>query len=263
MVSFAKEFVTDAVARRLMGAAYDDALIKEARNAYAQTKRKAFYLLEDAGLSRPLISKLCQVRPQHVHNELNNRKPGQSAADGRSVVARVQQPTTRPPSGGHRANTEPTSRSPSLCGEGRRLFLISCVKTKRTATAAAKDLYISDWFRKARACVEGVDGEWRILSAEYGAVHPNDEIRPYEKTLNTMPVAERRAWAQRVLNAIDSSLLDIDTVVFLAGKRYREFLEPALHKRGVDVDVPMRDLSQGRQLAWLGACIEATRGSHD
>ena len=214
-------------------------------------------------MSRPLIYKLCQVRPQHVHNELNNRKPGQSAADGRSVVARVQQPTTRPPSGGRRGSAELSTRSPSLSGEGRRLFLVSCVKTKRTATAAAKDLYISDWFRKARACVEGVGGEWRILSAEYGAVHPNDEIRPYEKTLKTMPVAERRAWARRVLKAVDSSLPGVDTVVFLAGEPYREFLEPALLARGVDVDVPMRGLSQGRQLAWLGACIGATRGSHD
>ena len=125
------------------------------------------------------------------------------------------------------------------------------MKTKRPATAAAKDLYASDWFRKARACVEGVDGEWRTLSAKYGAVHPNDEIPPYEMTLKTMPVVERRAWAGRVLNAIDSSLPGVDTVVFLAGKPYREFLEPALPARGVEVDVPMRGLSQGRQrVAW-------------
>ena len=37
--------------------------------------------------------------------------------------------------------------------------------------------------------------QWRILSAQYGLVHPEEEIQPYEKTLNTMRVKERRASA--------------------------------------------------------------------
>ena len=72
----------------------------------------------------------------------------------------------------------------SLDGPGRRLFLVSCVKTKLPRRAAAKDLYISDWFRKARACVESTGCPWAILSAEYGLLHPDEVIRPYEKTLN-------------------------------------------------------------------------------
>lgn len=59
---------------------------------------------------------------------------------------------------------------------------------------AAKDLYISDWFVKARAYVEQAGDEWFILSAEYGLVSPETVIAPYERTLNTMGIAERRAW---------------------------------------------------------------------
>ena len=70
-----------------------------------------------------------------------------------------------------------------------------------------------------------------------------------------MPIAERRAWARDVLEAMDPCLVGVDTVVFLAGARYREFLEPALRERGVAVSVPMSGLSQGRQLAWLNACL--------
>ena len=140
-------------------------------------------------------------------------------------------------------------------GVGRRLFLVSCVKTKLPTPASAKNLYISDWFCKARACVESTGCRWRILSAQYGLVHPDEEIRPYEETLNTMPIAERRAWARDVLEAMDPCLVGVDTVVFLAGARYREFLEPALRERGVAVSVPMSGLSQGRQLAWLNACL--------
>jgi hypothetical protein len=42
-----------------------------------------------------------------------------------------------------------------------------------------------------------------------------------------------------------------DRVVILAGIAYREFLEPSLRSRGYVVEVPMRGLGIGRQLAWL------------
>ena len=140
-------------------------------------------------------------------------------------------------------------------GDGHRLFLVSCVNTKRQTHAPAKDLYISAWFRKVRACVERTGCPWGILSAEYGLLHPDEEIQPYEMTLNAMPVAERRAWANEVLESMDPFLEGIDTVVLFAGERYREFLEPGLREWGVAVSVPMLGLSQGRQLAWLDDCL--------
>ena len=63
-------------------------------------------------------------------------------------------------------------------GNGSRLFLISCVKTKGAMPASAMDLYTSNWFRKARACVETTGCPWRILSAQYGLVHPEQKIGP-------------------------------------------------------------------------------------
>ena len=140
-------------------------------------------------------------------------------------------------------------------GSGSRLFLVSCVKTKGEIPAPAMDLYTSNWFRKARACVEKTGCPWRILSAQYGLVPPEEKIRPYQKTLNTMRVDERRVWAKRVLAGLGPCLDGVDTVVFLAGQRYREFLEPALGERGLAVRVPMSGLRQGQQLAWLDACL--------
>ena len=131
------------------------------------------------------------------------------------------------------------------------IFLVSCVKTKGSAPAKAKDLYISSWFRKARAFVEETGAPWRILSAQYGLVHPEEVIAPYEKTLLRMGVAERREWACGVLAALCSRLDPVQTVIFLAGARYREFLENPLRARGVSVSVPMAGLSSGRQLSWL------------
>ncbi len=140
---------------------------------------------------------------------------------------------------------------------GKALYLVSCVKTKRTSSCRAKDFYVSDWFTKARAYAERQDCQWRILSAQYGLVHPETNVAPYEKTLNTMPAAERRAWARRVLAQLEPDLAGVCSVVFLAGQRYREHLEPALRARGLAVGAPMKGLSQGRQLQWLN---EALRG---
>ena len=170
---------------------------------------------------------------------------------GSPTAQAAPRPAKPPGPGGSRI--DPAGAGKLDAAGGRRLFLVSCVKIKLPRPAKAKDLYISDWFRKARACVEREDGAWRILSAKYGLVHPEEVIRPYEKTLITMRAAERRAWAGNVLAALAPCLADVDAVVFLAGARYREFLEPSLNGRGIRVDVPMRGLSQGRQLAWLGA----------
>jgi len=154
--------------------------------------------------------------------------------------------------GEHPGEDPPTSRPTPDRVTGTELYLVSCVKTKGPGRAPAKDLYTSAWFRKTRAYVEKKGRPWLILSAQYGLVHPERMIRPYEQTLKTMPVADRRAWAERVLAELGPSLIGVDAVVFLAGQAYREFLAPALRDRGLMVRVPMAGLSQGRQLSWLG-----------
>ncbi len=142
---------------------------------------------------------------------------------------------------------------PATPAPGHALYLVSCVKTKRNTPAPARDLYVSPWFLNARALVEMTGDPWRILSAEYGLLHPDEEVRPYERTLNAMSVTERRAWAQHVLAEIETCLDDIDAVVFFAGERYRELLVPSLCRRGLAVRVPMIGLRQGEQMQWLNA----------
>lgn len=92
-----------------------------------------------------------------------------------------------------RTSTPATLRSRSnICFTGS-LVLVSCVKNKLSNPAAARDLYTSDWFRKVRTLIEAQGASWFILSALHGLVHPDTVIEPYELTLNTMRVAERRA----------------------------------------------------------------------
>jgi len=131
------------------------------------------------------------------------------------------------------------------------LYLVSCVGMKRNLPARAKDLYVSPWFLKARQYVEARSQRWRILSAKHGVVEPDAMIEPYNETLNTMSVRDRKAWSERVLRELRELAAPGDTVVFLAGARYREFLIPALATDGVTVEVPMEGLRIGKQLQWL------------
>ncbi|ACB69111.1 conserved hypothetical protein (plasmid) [Burkholderia ambifaria MC40-6] len=134
------------------------------------------------------------------------------------------------------------------------LYLISCVAKKRDRAVPAKDLYVSEWFCKAREYVESRSGIWYILSAKLGLVAPDQVVEPYDQTLNRMPIAERRAWAHRVRNQMDEQLPSGPSeevrCIVLAGSRYREFLMEYLNGRFV-VEIPMEHLAIGKQLQWL------------
>ena len=133
----------------------------------------------------------------------------------------------------------------------KTVYLVSCVSRKRDHRLAAKDLYISDWFVKARAYVEQAGDEWFILSAEHGLVSPEAVIDPYERTLNTMRIADRRAWGSKVLKQLLLKLRGGDRVVILAGARYREFLVDGIWAKGLAVDIPLEGMRIGEQLRWL------------
>jgi hypothetical protein len=137
-------------------------------------------------------------------------------------------------------------------GESGTVYLISCVSEKRSAPTPAKDLYTSPWFKKARDYTERAGCPWFILSAEHGLISPNQVVAPYEKTLNTMRIAERRKWAERVSSQLKEVSPEMERAVFLAGQRYREFLVDHLRKRNISIEVPMQRLRIGEQLSWLG-----------
>lgn len=146
-----------------------------------------------------------------------------------------------------RAQSQP-KRSLDL---GGAIVLVSCVKSKLSHSAPARALYTSAWFRKVRDIVEASGAHWFVLSSRYGLVAPDVEIAPYDYTLNTLGVAERRDWATSVLDKLLPEMASETRVVMFAGYRYREFLVEPLRQRGIEVEVPMANLTRGEQLAWL------------
>lgn len=131
------------------------------------------------------------------------------------------------------------------------MYLVACGKQKRSEAAPAASLYRSDWFQKARAYVEARNCPWYILSAAHGLLHPAQIIEPYELSLSAMTAAERRAWGEKVGAQLDEALgRRPRTVIFLAGRLYRQPLSPWVGGRA---RVPMRGLGIGQQKAWLAA----------
>ena len=129
--------------------------------------------------------------------------------------------------------------------------LVACAAAKLTRAAPAEELYVSALFRKSRAYAERSADHWYILSAMHGLVRPEDVIAPYDLTLNQMGIAERRRWADRVNGQLNGVIRSGSTLLFLAGARYREGIEPVQRQRGVAITVPMEGMRIGEQLQWL------------
>jgi hypothetical protein len=66
----------------------------------------------------------------------------------------------------------------------KKIALVACVSKKASAPMPARDMYTSDWFRKASAYAARVTDDWYILSAKYGLIAPDTVIEPYDETLN-------------------------------------------------------------------------------
>jgi cytoplasmic iron level regulating protein YaaA (DUF328/UPF0246 family) len=132
-----------------------------------------------------------------------------------------------------------------------RVALVSCVKKKRPTSAPACELYDSALFRGMRRYAETHADRWFILSAAYGLLAPDAVVAPYERTLNRMKVDARRVWSERVLESLSHEVSTDDTLIVLAGARYREGLFPRLKEMGIAVQVPLEGLKLGQQLQWL------------
>ena len=131
----------------------------------------------------------------------------------------------------------------------KKIVLISCSSKKLLHAANAQNIYVSPLFRLNLEYAKKLRPDAiYILSAKYGLLDLNTVIEPYDITLNNMPSHQVQAWAREVLRQLrECSDLSKDHFVFLAGKRYRQFLAPNL----ASYEVPMQGLAIGKQLQIL------------
>lgn len=131
----------------------------------------------------------------------------------------------------------------------RKIILISCVSKKIDYKTKAKSLYMGPLFRyHLRYAYSLKPHKIFILSAKYGLIDLNEEIEPYNKTLNKMTKIERKHWSEKVLNQLNKKVdLKEDEIIFLAGNNYREYLIPFIK----NYKIPLKGLGIGKQLKYL------------
>jgi|GEM_PF-2206542 len=137
--------------------------------------------------------------------------------------------------------------------------VISCGQSKRELepgeTIDARLLYDSSIHtckdRFARQC----DGYY-IMSALHGLVAHDMQLRPYDKSLETMSENARLAWGRRVARELTPILEQggFDAVVFIGGRTYVEALEPRFDELPAAVLTPWQTddyvTGVGRGAAW-------------
>jgi hypothetical protein len=133
----------------------------------------------------------------------------------------------------------------------KTIYLVSCASEKQDFTCRADELYTSALFTKSVAYAKKHADLWFILSAKYGLVFPEQILNPYDVTLRKKGASERKLWAGRVFEELLPYLSAGDSVVFLAGKAYRQYLIDQIRRIGCRVEVPMEGLGIGKQLQWL------------
>ena len=131
----------------------------------------------------------------------------------------------------------------------QKIILISCVSQKLSQRAKAKNLYTSTLFKLNRKYAEKLNPDKIfVLSAKYGLLDMEQEIEPYEQTLNNMPIKEVKLWASHVVNQLKEigSLNEME-LTFLAGEKYRKFIIPHIS----NYTIPLQGLRIGEQLQKL------------
>lgn len=114
----------------------------------------------------------------------------------------------------------------------KKIALIGCCKKKLgkdnpSELYCASDIYMGNSFKKSKE--QGVEKfgceDYYILSAEYHLLDKNEKISYYDKTLSNMRAAEKREWAKKVLEELNSKFdLKNDEFYIFAGKNYYENL---------------------------------------
>ncbi len=130
-----------------------------------------------------------------------------------------------------------------------KIVLLSCASKKSDKKQKAQNLYISDYFKSNLNYAEKLNPDKIfVVSAKYGLLELDEEIGPYNLSLNNMSKQEREKWGKKVLLQLQEKTdLENDEFIFLCGEKYREFLISYIK----DYKIPLKGLGIGKQLKFL------------
>lgn len=86
-----------------------------------------------------------------------------------------------------------------------------------------------------------------ILSAKYGLLELDDQIEPYNQTLNEMSEEKKKAWAYKVCKQCEAKGISYsEEAIFLCGNNYRKYLM----RKFKNARAPLKNMGIGKQLAY-------------
>ncbi len=125
------------------------------------------------------------------------------------------------------SNRAPGRSAPLVTREGR-LVIVPCSKVKiwskncLAGATAAKDAYVSPVFKLHRGYAESLGTEWRILSASYGFLHPDQLIEDYDAKFRSSDMHSENWWRLEGLFQQARQLPRCEQVILLWGALYRQ-----------------------------------------
>lgn len=108
--------------------------------------------------------------------------------------------------------------------------IISCVSKKLKGTHKAKDIYISDLFKKSYTYSKSKYDKVIILSAKYGVLLEDTIIEDYDLTLNNFTVKQKKIWSIKTYNQLIKIINNDDILYWHCGINYKKYLRQLLKK---------------------------------
>ncbi len=128
----------------------------------------------------------------------------------------------------------PTTQGHDALRRDGVLVIVPCSKSKiwslnfLAGPTPAKDAYISSLFRLYRRYAETFASDWRILSAWYGFLHPDQLIEDYDAKFKATDLDSTNWWRLNGLFQQARRLPRCQRVVLLGGILYRQIARRSL-----------------------------------
>ena len=142
----------------------------------------------------------------------------------------------------------------------KELILIGCSKSKLDHRRPAYELYTGDLFKKQMNYADNIlqplnqyKSKIMILSAKHGLLDVDTLVKPYDLSLNDFNAFELARWAREVESQIYDLYIDFDSIIFLAGKKYRSPLSSFLPYK---IEQPLNGLGIGEQKQFINKALE-------
>ncbi|WP_284640786.1 DUF6884 domain-containing protein [Paenibacillus silviterrae] len=134
----------------------------------------------------------------------------------------------------------------------KRIAFVSCSKKKKSYPCEAASLYAeSQLFKFASSFCNTHYDKWFILSAKHGVVAPSDILEPYDQTLKSTSISNKKKWAHKVLLQIQQQFSSNSPVFYFhASDDYVKYLIPLLEDAGYQCVRPLKGLGIGKQQHW-------------